>query len=140
MLREFKVPQEVELSVDSSPEAESDWADRKNLVLNATFKFTPTQLIDYTRTVESDRANWHPLPFPAELKKAIEKSFPTSTAIAPLKKAAHGYYYLKTADGKNLLKTSQRKDWHADANSQDIELAALNADSAELKVFVRQLY
>jgi hypothetical protein len=140
MLKEFKVPQDVELSVDSSPEAESDWADRKNLVLNATFKLTPTQLIDYTRTVESDSANWHPLPFPPELKKSIEKRFQTTIAIAPLKKAAHGYYYLKTAAGKNFLKTSLRKDWHPDANSPDIELATLNADSAELKVFVKQLY
>jgi len=136
VIREFNVPQEVELSVDSTPESDSNWADRKNLNLTATFKFTPTQFLGYSKTIASNPANWHPLPIAAELKNTLTERLESSQAKNTLNKAAHGYYYLKSANGANLLKTSKRSDWKSD--SPDLELAILNADSAELEVFIKQ--
>jgi len=136
VIREFSVPQDVELSVDSTPESDSNWADRKNLNLAATFKFTPTQLLGYSKTIEADPSNWHVLPIAAELKTALISRLDSTQAKNSLNKAAHGYYYLKTSNGTNLLKTSKRSDWQT--ASPDLELAILNADSAELKVFLKQ--
>jgi hypothetical protein len=62
--------------------------------------------------------------------------FADASTKTALNKAAHGFYYLKTAAGANLLKTTKRSDWQS--TSPDIELGILNADSAELKVFVKQ--
>lgn len=130
------MPQEVELSVDSTPESDSNWADRKDLHLTATFKFTPTQLLGYSKTIENDSANWHALPIAAELKKTLAERLESTQARSALDKAAHGFYYLKTSNGANLLKTSKRTEW--EPASPDVELAVLNADSGELKVFVKQ--
>lgn len=136
VIREFSVPQEVDLSVESTPEPDSNWADRKDLRLAATFKFTPTQLLGYSKTIETDSADWHALPVAAELKKTLAERLDSTQAKNALDKAAHGFYYLKTSNGANLLKTSKRSEW--ESASPDIELAILNADSAELKVFVKQ--
>ncbi len=137
---EFGVPQDVELSVNSSPEPESNWVDRKDLVLDATFKFTPTQLLQYTRTLEGDTVNWHPLPLPADLQKALLKRLNSIQTRAALTKVVHGFYYFKTANGQNLLKTSKRSDWNPTIQLEDFELGILDSDSAELKVTVRQFY
>ncbi len=136
VIREFSVPQEVDLLVESTPEPDSNWADRKDLRLTATFKFTPTQLLVYSKAIEANSANWHALPISAELKKTLAERLESTQAKNALNKAAHGFYYLKTSDGANLLKTSKRSEWAS--ASPDLELAILNADSAELKVFVRQ--
>lgn len=136
IIREFAVPQEVDLSVQSTPEDETHWADRKNLFLNATFKFTPTQFLEYNKALEAKSDNWHPLPLSPELKNAVATRFDSPLTSNALSKAAHGFYYLKSSNGTNLLKSSKRIEWQAEA--PDIELAILNADSAELKVFVKQ--
>jgi hypothetical protein len=136
VIREFSVPQDVELSVQSSPEDDSRWADRKNLFLTATFKFTPTQFLEYSKSVENITANWHALPLSPELRKDLSVRFADASTKTALNKAAHGFYYLKTAAGANLLKTTKISDWQS--TSPDIELGILNADSAELKVFVKQ--
>lgn len=137
LLREFALPQDVELTVNSSPEDESHWADRKNLKMNATFKFSPTQFLDYSRTVETKPADWHVLPFSNDLKQTLTQRLNDSPlAKSAIRKAAHGFYLLKTADGNNFLKSANRMEWNP--NHSDFELAILNADSAELKIFVRQ--
>jgi hypothetical protein len=136
VIREFNVPQEVELLVQSSPEDESHWIDRKNLLLTATFKFTPTQFLDYNKSLENKTVDWHALPFSPELQKSLIERFSTASASTALKNAAHGFYYLKTAEGTNLLKSTRRLEWQL--TSPDVELGILNADSAELKVFVKQ--
>lgn len=136
VIREFNVPQEVELVVQSTPEDESHWADRKNLFLTAAFKFTPTQYLEYSRSVEKKSEIWHPLPLSPELKKSVTARYDDATVTTAINKAAHGFYYLKTARGANLLKTNKRAEWQA--TDPDVELAILNADSAELKVFVKQ--
>jgi hypothetical protein len=136
---EFGVPQDVELSVNSTPDGESNWADRKDLILNATFKFTPTQLLQYTRSIEGDTVDWHPLPLPADLQKSLQKRL-NPIQIKTLTKATHGFYYFKTANGQNLLKSSIRSDWNPTIQLQDIELGMLDSDSAELKITVRQFY
>lgn len=136
VIREFDVPQEVELAVESTPESDSNWADRKDLQLTANFKFTPTQFLEYGKSIQSKSTNWHALPITADLKKTLAERLDSPGAKSALNKAAHGFYYLKTANGANLLKTSERSAW--ESTSPDIELAILNADSAELKVFVKQ--
>lgn len=136
VIREFSVPQDVELKVQSSPEDNSRWADRKNLFLTATFKFTPTQFLQYSKSVADKTANWHALPLSPELGKDLSVRLADATANTALKKAAHGFYYLKTAAGANLLKTTKRSEWQS--TSPDLELGILNADSAELNVFVKQ--
>lgn len=136
VIREFNVPQEVELVVQSTPEDESHWAERKNLFLSAAFRFTPTQYLQYSKSVEQKNEDWHPLPVPPELQKSVEARFDDATIANAINKAAHGFYYLKTARGANLLKTNKRAEWQT--TYPDIELAILNADSAELKVFVKQ--
>ncbi len=136
MIREFDVPQEVELVVESTPESDSNWADRKNLHLTANFKFTPTQFLGYSKSVEANSANWHALPIAAEMKETLAERLDSAKAKIALNKAAHGFYYLKTSNGANLLKNSKRSEW--ESTSPDIELAVLDADSAELKIFVKQ--
>lgn len=136
VIREFDVPQEVELTVESTPESDSNWADRKDLHLTATFKFTPTQFLNYSKSIEGNSANWHTLPIAAELKDTLAERLNSAKAKLALSKGAHGFYYLKTSNGANLLKSSKRSDWQS--TSPDIELAILDADSAELKVFVKQ--
>lgn len=136
VLREFNVPQEVELTVNSTPEDDSNWAGRKNLSLNATFKFTPTQLMSYEESIERHSEDWHPLPFSNELRDQLITRLDSQKTTGAIRKAAHGFYSLKSANGKNLLKSSKRVEWTS--LNPDIELAILNADSAEMKVFVRQ--
>lgn len=130
------MPQDVELLVESTPESDSNWADRKDLHLTATFKFTPTQFLAYSKTIEGDSANWHALPIAPGISKMLATRLASEQAKATLDKGAHGFYYLKTSNGANLLKTSKRSEWLS--SSPDVELAILNADSAELKVFVKQ--
>lgn len=134
--REFDVPQEVDLAVESTPESDSNWADRKNLHLTANFKFTPTQFLNYNKTIEGNRANWQALPIAENLKDTLAERLDSAKAKLALKKAVHGFYFLKTSNGANLLKISKRSEW--EPTSPDIELAILDADSAELKVFVKQ--